>query len=190
MNWIKKTTISIAFLLVIVALSELCNLNAQIQSEKNDSLEIFNYCIENIESTNDRLYGELEYYERNIKDFPISYKDNIHETLNRLDAFYEETLRIQKYASFDDSIVFNNDLYLIQVEGLINFLANKNINDQITQPLTTISKRFEKTESLSYVDFFSKLQFTRIELLFIKQDILMMYIAGIDKCRLNCIGNL
>jgi len=42
---------------------------------------------------------------------------------------------------------------------------------------------------LSSIDFSIKLQYTRIEILFIKQDILMMYLAGIDKCRLKCIGD-
>jgi len=130
------------FFVVLITLFGLSNTNAQTEDET--SSEILNYCIANIESTNERLFSEICYYERNIIDFPKPYKDKIHATLKEVDKFYEETGRIQKYTALEDSIIFNNDPYLKKVEILMNFLTEKNINDQITQPLITISKRFEK----------------------------------------------
>jgi len=179
----KKFMMIKPFCVVILILLELGNVSAQTTA---DSFEIFDYCIANIENANNRLFSEIEYHERNITDFPKQYKENIHATLTKVDEFYKETVRIQKHSASEDSIVFNNDPYLEKTEGILIFLTDNRINNQITQPLNTILKRFEETVKLSNSDFSRMLQYTRIEILFIKQDILMMYLAGIDKCGLDC----
>ena len=171
---------------ILITLLVVANTTAQ---TPEDSFAIFNYCIANIESSNNRLYSEIEYYERNISDFPKTYKDKIYATLTEVDKYYLETVRIQKHAALEDSIVFNNDPYIEKTERLLNYLLDRNINNQTTQPLNVILKRFEKTVKLSNNDFYKLLQYTRIEILFIKQDILMMYLAGIDKCGLDCNGH-